>query len=80
MLKYKIKELIVSFLDVKAMGLGITKTSHPHLFPALLARTVSGRVSRNSMPCKIMSVMEWLGRLKWWPTGVSNFLVLTVDL
>ena len=34
MLKYKITELIVFFLDVKAMGLGSTKTSHPHLFPA----------------------------------------------
>ena len=45
-----------------------------------LARTESGRVPRDSMPCSIMSVMEWLGRLKWWPTGVSSLAVLTVDL
>ena len=62
-LKCEIRESIVFFMDVKAMGLGSTKTSHPHLF--LLARTVSGRVPRDLMPCKVMSVMEWLGRLKW---------------
>ena len=40
-----------------------------HIF-SLLVRTVSGRVPRDSIPCKIISVMEWLWRLKWWPTGV----------
>ena len=34
MLKYEIRELIGSFLNVKAMELDSAKTSHPHLFPA----------------------------------------------
>ena len=48
------------------MGLDSTKTSHPHLFSAgtdCVWPGVSGRVPRDSMPCKIMSVIEWMGRL-----------------
>ena len=39
---------------------------------SLLRRTDSLQLARASMPCKIMSEIEWLGRLKCWPTGVSS--------
>ena len=51
----------------------------PNLFlPKLHVK--SEWVPRASMPCSIMSVMEWLGRLKRWPTAVSSLAVLTVHL
>ena len=37
-----------------------------HIF-SLLRQTDSLRLESTSMPCKIMSEMEWLGRLKGWP-------------
>ena len=42
-----------------------------HIF-SLLRQIDSLRLASTSMPCKITSEMEWLGRLKCWPTGVSS--------
>ena len=83
----KRRKLVIPFLNVETIGVNGVDTLDPHLFSAETDRfpTVSKRLdslqlASASMPCKIMSEMEWLGRLKCWPTGVSSFWVLTVDL